>query len=90
MTRRSSSTSAPGSTLSVCSLSSLVSRIDAALEADSAELASAPSPGESSSDNAEVGFDFGPGLDPSCLVVYAPHRWTLMLVDAPRWTRATR
>ena len=46
-------------------LSSLVARIDAALEADSAELAaSAPAPTDSNPDEAEVEFDFGPGLDP--------------------------
>jgi len=44
-------------------LSSLVSRIDAALEADSAESA-APPPSDPSSDEAEVEFDFGPSLDP--------------------------
>ncbi len=47
-------------------LSSLVSRIDAALEADSAELAAIPVPAALSahSDQAEVEFDFGPGLEP--------------------------
>ena len=48
-------------------LSSLVSRIDAALEADSAELAAVPpQPSESASnqDDGEVEFDFGPVLDP--------------------------
>jgi cell division protein ZapA len=48
-------------------LSSLVARIDAALEADSAELSAASSPvGESKPDldNDEVEFDFGPGLEP--------------------------
>jgi cell division protein ZapA len=47
-------------------LSGLLSRIDAALEADSAELAATPPPAEAtgSSDDAEVEFDFGPTLDP--------------------------
>ena len=47
-------------------LSSLVSRIDAALEADTAELAAAPVAAEANPglDEAEVEFDFGPGLDP--------------------------
>ena len=45
-------------------LSGLVSRIDAALEADSAELATEPPPSETSADEPEVEFDFGPGLDP--------------------------
>src|SRR6187431_3188424 len=45
-------------------LSSLVSRIDAALEADSAELAATPPPGDAHSDEPEVEFDFGPGLEP--------------------------
>jgi cell division protein ZapA len=49
-------------------LNSLVSRIDAALEADSAELAAwRPSgnlPSNSKVDEAEVEFDFGPGLEP--------------------------
>jgi cell division protein ZapA len=47
-------------------LSSLVARIDAALEADSAELAAAPPVTESTADldDGEVEFDFGPGLDP--------------------------
>jgi cell division protein ZapA len=47
-------------------LSGLLTRIDAALEADSAELAATPPPGEAAAslDEAEVEFDFGPGLDP--------------------------
>jgi len=45
-------------------LSGLVSRIDAALEADSAESATPPEPTEANSDESEVEFDFGPGLDP--------------------------
>jgi len=45
-------------------LSSLVSRIDAALEADSAELAAATPPREPNPDEAEVVFDLGPGLEP--------------------------
>jgi cell division protein ZapA len=47
-------------------LSSLVARIDAALEADSAELAAAPPTKEPGADldGDEVEFDFGPGLDP--------------------------
>ena len=47
-------------------LSSLVSRIDAALEADSAELAAAPAAPAPrvDSDEAEVEFHFGPGLEP--------------------------
>jgi cell division protein ZapA len=47
-------------------LSGVLARIDAALEADSAELAAAPSPGGASgaADEAEVEFDFGPSLDP--------------------------
>jgi cell division protein ZapA len=45
-------------------LSSLVSRIDAALEADSAELAMAPATQSAESDETEVEFDFGPSLDP--------------------------
>ena len=46
-------------------LSSLVSRIDAALDADTAELAAAP-PAVSApaDDEGEVEFDFGPALDP--------------------------
>ena len=44
-------------------LSSVVSRIDAALDADSAELAAAPAP-SAHSDEAEVEFHFGPGLEP--------------------------
>ena len=47
-------------------LSGLLTRIDAALEADSVELAATPPVGESSAplDEAEVEFDFGPALDP--------------------------
>ncbi|HEY3664700.1 MAG TPA: cell division protein ZapA [Polyangiaceae bacterium] len=45
-------------------LSTLVSRIDAALEADSADLAAAPSPPSADLDEPEVEFDFGPSLDP--------------------------
>jgi len=47
-------------------LSSLVSRIDAALEADSAELAAAPPPtgSKQTADEAEVEFDFGPTPEP--------------------------
>jgi cell division protein ZapA len=45
-------------------LSSLVSRIDAALEADSVELAAAPAPISPNLDESEVEFDFGPTLDP--------------------------
>jgi cell division protein ZapA len=48
-------------------LSSLVSRIDAALEADSADsadIAAAPSPPSADLDEPEVEFDFGPSLDP--------------------------
>ncbi|HET7541313.1 MAG TPA: cell division protein ZapA [Polyangiaceae bacterium] len=45
-------------------LSSLVARIDAALEADSAEVGAVPQPAEPSRDESEVEFDFGPGLDP--------------------------
>jgi cell division protein ZapA len=46
-------------------LSALLARIDAALEADSAETA-APPPSEASTqpDEGEVEFDFGPALDP--------------------------
>jgi cell division protein ZapA len=44
-------------------LSSLVSRIDAALEADSAELSAAPAPAPDL-EESEVEFDFGPTLDP--------------------------
>jgi len=46
-------------------LSGLVSRIDAALEADSAEAAepATPQPG-AVSDEGEVEFDFGPNLEP--------------------------
>lgn len=45
-------------------LSSLVSRIDAALEADSAEAVVPPIPNEPSPDDTEVEFDFGPALEP--------------------------
>jgi cell division protein ZapA len=47
-------------------LSGLLARIDAALEADSAELSVSPAPGEVSTqaDEGEVEFDFGPALDP--------------------------
>ncbi len=47
-------------------LSSLVARIDAALDADSAELAAPPSaePLRADQDEGEVEFDFGPALDP--------------------------
>ncbi|MEO8906034.1 MAG: cell division protein ZapA [Polyangiaceae bacterium] len=46
-------------------LSSLVSRIDAALDADSAEAAEPPVPTPSvQRDDTEVEFDFGPALDP--------------------------
>ena len=48
-------------------LSGLVSRIDAALEADSAELsaaAAAPPVPPANLDDAEVEFDFGPPLEP--------------------------
>jgi cell division protein ZapA len=46
-------------------LSGLVARIDAALEADSAELATpVMSESKAAVDDAEVEFDFGPGLDP--------------------------
>ena len=45
-------------------LSSLVSRIDAALEADSAELSAVPAPPSPDLDESEVEFDFGPTLDP--------------------------
>ena len=45
-------------------LSSLVSRIDAALEADSAELSAAPVQVSSDPEESEVEFDFGPTLDP--------------------------
>jgi cell division protein ZapA len=45
-------------------LSSLVSRIDAALEADSVELAAAPAPISRDLDESEVEFDFGPTLNP--------------------------
>jgi cell division protein ZapA len=45
-------------------LSSLVSRIDAALEADSAELSAAPLPVSADLEESEVEFDFGPTLDP--------------------------
>src|ERR1700756_1137467 len=46
-------------------LSSLVSRIDAALEADSAEAAESAAPEKDAVlDETEVEFDFGPALDP--------------------------
>jgi cell division protein ZapA len=47
-------------------LSGLLERIDAALEADSAEPATVPPPleGNANLDDAEVEFDFGPSLDP--------------------------
>lgn len=46
-------------------LSGLVTRIDAALEADSAELAATPAPAAvRPADDAEVEFDFGPQLEP--------------------------
>ena len=47
-------------------LSGLVSRIDAALEADSADLATTPAPSEATAalDEGEVEFHFGPGLEP--------------------------
>ena len=47
-------------------LSSLLTRIDAALEADSAELAATPQPSIASPslDEAEVEFDFGPAPEP--------------------------
>ena len=47
-------------------LSSLLTRIDAALEADSAELATTPPVAEVGpiADQAEVEFDFGPTPDP--------------------------
>jgi cell division protein ZapA len=45
-------------------LSSLVSRIDAALEADSAELSAVPAPTNPDLEESEVEFDFGPTLDP--------------------------
>jgi cell division protein ZapA (FtsZ GTPase activity inhibitor) len=46
-------------------LSSLVARIDAALEADAADLVvTAPSEPKSEPDEGEVEFDFGPGLEP--------------------------
>jgi cell division protein ZapA len=45
-------------------LSSLVSRIDAALEADSAELAAPEAISTSDADESEVEFDFGPTLEP--------------------------
>ncbi len=41
-------------------LSSLVSRIDAALEADSAELSTTQAAPPAAADEAEVEFDFGP------------------------------
>lgn len=46
-------------------LSSLLARIDTALEADSAELAATPAPSVAeSSAEPEVEFDFGPSLEP--------------------------
>jgi cell division protein ZapA len=46
-------------------LSSLLARIDSALEADSAELAATPAPSAAeSSEEPEVEFDFGPSLEP--------------------------
>ena len=45
-------------------LSSLVSRIDAALEADSAELSAVPALASPDLEESEVEFDFGPTLDP--------------------------
>jgi len=46
-------------------LSSLLTRIDTALEADSAELAATPAPSVAeSSEEPEVEFDFGPSLEP--------------------------
>jgi cell division protein ZapA len=47
-------------------LSGLLARIDAALEADSAELTAIPPPRDASSepDEGEVEFDFGPALEP--------------------------
>ena len=46
-------------------LSGLVARIDAALEADSAEQAATPPAAEvRPADDAEVEFDFGPPLEP--------------------------
>jgi cell division protein ZapA len=45
-------------------LSGLVSRIDAALEADSAELSATPALASPQLEEAEVEFDFGPTLDP--------------------------
>src|SRR4051812_33841341 len=47
-------------------LSALLARIDAALEADSAELAAVQEPSSAIVDpgEAEVEFDFGPSLDP--------------------------
>jgi cell division protein ZapA len=47
-------------------LSGLLARVDAALEADSAEPSVTPQPSEVSADldDAEVEFDFGPALDP--------------------------
>src|ERR1700733_7154321 len=45
-------------------LSSLVSRIDAALEADSAELAACRPSSNAPVEETEVEFDFGPGLEP--------------------------
>jgi cell division protein ZapA len=46
-------------------LSSLLARIDSALEADSVELAATPAPSAAeSSEEPEVEFDFGPSLEP--------------------------
>jgi len=46
-------------------LSSLLARIDTALEADSAELSATPAPGVAeSTEEPEVEFDFGPSLEP--------------------------
>ena len=46
-------------------LSSLLARIDTALEADSAELAATPAPSVTeSAEEPEVEFDFGPSLEP--------------------------
>jgi len=45
-------------------LNSLVSRIDAALEADSAEVAAAAPTPPPSVDDGEVEFDFGPSPEP--------------------------
>jgi len=45
-------------------LSGLVARIDAALEADSAEAVEVPAAPAPAHDDGEVEFDFGPGLEP--------------------------